>query len=117
MRAILIVRLGALGDIIHALPMAAALRARFPEARMDWVVDERYRDVLNLVPILDRRIVLDDLPLTKSLVVAGGSVNFHVHLDILAVSFTGCRGKRGLDSLEHNFPIDLFLARQYIRHH
>ena len=57
-RAILIVRLGALGDIIHALPMAAALRARFPEARMDWVVDERYRDVLDLVPILDRRIVL-----------------------------------------------------------
>ena len=32
MRAMLIVRLGALGDIIHALPMVAALRDRFPEA-------------------------------------------------------------------------------------
>ncbi len=58
MRAILIVRLGALGDIIHTLPMAAALRARFPDAVIDWVVDERHRDVLDLVPILNRRIVL-----------------------------------------------------------
>ena len=58
MRAMLIVRLGALGDIIHALPMAAALRDRFPEAVIDWVVDERHRDVLDLVPMLNHRIVL-----------------------------------------------------------
>ena len=58
MRAILIVRLGALGDIIHALPVAAALRARFGDARIDWVVDERHRELLELVPIVDRRIVL-----------------------------------------------------------
>lgn len=58
MRAMLIVRLGALGDIIHTLPMAAALRERFPEAVIDWVVDERHRDVLDLVPMLNHRIVL-----------------------------------------------------------
>ncbi len=58
MRAILIVRLGALGDIVHALPLAAALRARFADARIDWVVDERHREVLELVPVVDRRIVL-----------------------------------------------------------
>ena len=58
MRAILIVRLGALGDVVHALPVAAALRDRFPAARIDWVVDERYRDVLDLTPVVDRRIVL-----------------------------------------------------------
>ncbi len=56
MRAILIVRLGSLGDIIHAIPVAAALRARFPEAHIDWVVDERHTAVLDLVPIVDRRI-------------------------------------------------------------
>ena len=54
---ILIVRLGSLGDIIHALPVAAALRRAFPTARLDWVVDERHRELLDLVPILDRRIV------------------------------------------------------------
>ncbi len=58
MRAILIVRLGALGDIVHAVPVAAALRERFPAARIDWVVDERYQEVLRLVPVVDRRIVL-----------------------------------------------------------
>ena len=58
MRAILIVRLGAMGDIIHALPVAAALRARFPDARLDWVVDERHLGLLELVPVVDRRIVL-----------------------------------------------------------
>lgn len=58
MRAILIVRLGALGDIVHALPAAAALRRRFPAARIDWVVDERYEELLRVVPAVDRRIVL-----------------------------------------------------------
>lgn len=58
MRAILIVRLGAMGDIVHALPVAAALRARFSDARIDWVVDERHRELLELVPVVDRRIVL-----------------------------------------------------------
>lgn len=55
---ILIVRLTSLGDIIHAVPVAAALRERFPDARLDWVVDERHRDLLDLVPVVDRRVVL-----------------------------------------------------------
>ena len=63
MPSFLIVRLGAIGDIVHALPLAASLRARYPEARIDWVVDERYAELLDLVPVIDRRIVMG----TKSL--------------------------------------------------
>ena len=37
----LIVRLGALGDIIHAVPAAAALRAAFPASRIDWLSELR----------------------------------------------------------------------------
>jgi heptosyltransferase-1 len=59
MTRILIVRLGALGDIVHALPAAAALRDAFPEARIDWLVDARYRAVLDLVPVIDTRIAVD----------------------------------------------------------
>ena len=55
---ILIVRLGALGDVVHTLPVAAALRRRFPDATVDWVIDERFAALLELVPDLDRRIVL-----------------------------------------------------------
>ncbi len=42
----LLVRLGSLGDIVHALPAAAALRDTFPEARIDWVVDPKWTRVL-----------------------------------------------------------------------
>lgn len=55
---LLLVRLGSLGDLVHALPVAAALRERYPEARIDWLVDARYSAILELVPILDRRIVI-----------------------------------------------------------
>ena len=40
---ILIVRLGALGDVVHAIPAAAALRAAFPSAQIDWLVDAKHR--------------------------------------------------------------------------
>lgn len=55
---VLIVRLGALGDVVHTLPVAAALGRRFPDAAVDWVVGERCAGLLELVPGLDRRIVL-----------------------------------------------------------
>jgi heptosyltransferase I len=45
----LIVRLGSLGDIIHAIPAAAALRVRYPGARIDWLVDPLYVPVVQLV--------------------------------------------------------------------
>ena len=46
---ILIVRLGALGDIVHAVPAVAALRRGLPYAQIDWLVDERHREVVDLV--------------------------------------------------------------------
>jgi heptosyltransferase-1 len=57
--AILIVRLGALGDILHAVPAAAALRQAFPHARIDWLVDAKHRAILDLVPVVDRVVVLE----------------------------------------------------------
>lgn len=60
MNRVLIVRLGALGDIVHAIPVAAALRRRFPSARIDWVVSSKHREILELVPVLDNRIVVND---------------------------------------------------------
>jgi len=56
---ILIVRLGALGDIVHAIPAAAALRAAFPAARIDWLVDAKHREILELVSVIDRVLALE----------------------------------------------------------
>jgi lipopolysaccharide heptosyltransferase I len=47
-----------MGDVIHAIPTAAALRARFPEARIDWMVDPRYVPLLEMVRGIDSRIAL-----------------------------------------------------------
>jgi heptosyltransferase-1 len=55
---ILIVRLGALGDIVHTIPAAAALRRTFPDARLDWVVEAKHREIVDLVQGIDRVVVL-----------------------------------------------------------
>src|SRR5438477_1595799 len=55
----LIVRLGSLGDVVHGIPVAAALRHEFPNSRVDWMVDPRYVELLDLVKGIDRRIGVD----------------------------------------------------------
>jgi len=47
---LLIVRLGAMGDIIHSLPAAAALRQAFPEIMMGWLIEERWAELLCTLP-------------------------------------------------------------------
>lgn len=59
MNTFLIVRLGSLGDVIHGIPVAAALRTEFPSGRIDWLVDPRYIELLDLVTCIDRRIGVD----------------------------------------------------------
>jgi heptosyltransferase-1 len=56
---ILIVRLGALGDIVHAIPAVAALRRAYPGARIDWLVDAAHRPIVDLVTVIDRTIPLE----------------------------------------------------------
>jgi len=45
-KSLLVVRLGAMGDIIHTLPAVSALRSAFPELRMGWIVEERWAELL-----------------------------------------------------------------------
>jgi len=55
----LIIRLSSLGDIIHTLPAFSALRRRFPGARITWAVEEKGKEILELVPGLDEIAVID----------------------------------------------------------
>lgn len=43
---VLIVRLGAMGDVIHTLPAVAALRETFPNAMIGWLIEERWAELL-----------------------------------------------------------------------
>jgi lipopolysaccharide heptosyltransferase I len=58
---ILIVKLGSIGDIVHTLPALAALRQRFPGARIDWLVESRSRDILLGNPQVDNLLEVDTL--------------------------------------------------------
>ena len=50
---IMIVRLSALGDIIQTMPVACALRDRFPKAKIDWVCQQGGASLLEGHPALD----------------------------------------------------------------
>lgn len=56
-RRILIVKLSSLGDILHALPAAVALRDRFPKSWICWLVDERFGSILDGHPAVDQVIL------------------------------------------------------------
>lgn len=43
---LLVVRLSAMGDVIHTLPAAQALRESYPEAMIGWLIEERWAELL-----------------------------------------------------------------------
>ena len=49
---ILLVKLSSLGDVLHNLPIIWDIRARLPEAQIDWVVEEGYVNLLT--PLITR---------------------------------------------------------------
>lgn len=56
LQSILIVRLGAMGDILHSLPGAASLKHSFPAARITWVVEPKWLPLLQGNGFVDRFI-------------------------------------------------------------
>lgn len=44
--SLLVVRLSAMGDIIHTLPAVAAVRQTFPKATLGWLIEERWAELL-----------------------------------------------------------------------
>jgi len=54
---ILIVKLSAIGDVVHTLPSLAALRKLYPQAHITWVVEAAAADLIEGHPYLDRVLV------------------------------------------------------------
>ncbi|MBN2568801.1 MAG: lipopolysaccharide heptosyltransferase I, partial [Deltaproteobacteria bacterium] len=54
---ILIVKLSAIGDVVHTLPSLTALRSLYPNAHISWVVEESASDIIKGHPHLDRVII------------------------------------------------------------
>ena len=54
---ILIVKLSAIGDVIHTLPVLNAICRRYPRARITWLVEEAAAGLVEGHPALDRVLV------------------------------------------------------------
>lgn len=54
---ILVVKLSAIGDVIHALPVSYAIKESFPSAHLTWVVEPPAKDLLTDNPYIDEIIV------------------------------------------------------------
>jgi heptosyltransferase-1 len=57
--AILVVRLGAMGDILHTLPAVRALKLGHPLELLVWVVEPKWAPLLEQNPFVDRIVTLD----------------------------------------------------------
>lgn len=53
---ILVIRLGAMGDVIHALPAVASLKLGFSGARVKWLIEPRWTPLLESNPYVDNVI-------------------------------------------------------------
>ena len=74
---ILIVKLSAIGDVLHTLPALTALRRHYPNARIDWLVEDgaadliRGHEALNTVLVWRRREFVELLRAGKLLAATG----------------------------------------------
>ena len=56
MKRILLVKISSMGDIIHNMPLIHDLKIQYPEAQIDWVVEEAFADLARLNPLVNRVI-------------------------------------------------------------
>ncbi|MEP7211702.1 MAG: lipopolysaccharide heptosyltransferase I [Acidobacteriota bacterium] len=56
---LLIVKLGAIGDIVHTLPALSAIRRAFPDAEIGWIAEQRSIEILRGHPYIDQLFEID----------------------------------------------------------
>jgi heptosyltransferase-1 len=54
---ILLIKLSALGDVIHTIPLLNALRRRYPAARIDWLLKPSVAELIRLHPAVSNVLV------------------------------------------------------------
>ena len=59
MENILVVKLSAIGDVIHALPVSYAIKEQYPEAHLTWVVEQAAYAILADNPCIDELILFE----------------------------------------------------------
>ena len=79
---ILLIRLGAIGDIVHTLPLASAIKDARPDSHITWAVEPAPREVLLGNPDIDEILTIDTKRWRKNLLSGGFAA---LRRDLLAV--------------------------------
>lgn len=58
MQSILIIKASSLGDIIHCFPCLEVLHERFPQAKIDWVVEQPFAELVRAHPLVNRTLCI-----------------------------------------------------------
>lgn len=95
---ILIVRLSALGDVIHGLPVAARLKQAIPGVELTWLVENAAKDVLVNNPAVDRVLVFPKKEWKQKLKTVNG---------LLGLPSTASKFAKELKSFHFDAVIDL----------
>jgi len=56
---LLIIKLGAIGDIVHTLPSLSAIRHALPQAEIGWIAEQRSIEILRGHPYIDQLFEID----------------------------------------------------------
>jgi heptosyltransferase-1 len=76
---VLIVKVSALGDVVHALPVLAYLKSADPNMQIDWLVEQSFSPFLDDHPLIDKLYRID----TKTWRKAGMKASLHGALSII----------------------------------
>ena len=116
---ILIVKLSAIGDVVHTLPAAAYLKKALPGARVSWVVERRAAAILEGSPAIDDLIAINGRSLRKN-PFAGRPAGFDIAIDFqgliksgLVTKASGAARRVGFETGELRESVSrLFLTEQ-----
>jgi len=89
----LIIKPGSLGDVIHSLPVAAAIKRAHPDSTLGWIVDDRWAPLLESNPHIDRTAVF---PRTRFRGLLGGPKSLPWLLGLNAMQAHECLDLQGL---------------------
>lgn len=108
MTRILAIRMGAMGDIIHALPAVASLKHGFPHCRVTWIVEPKWTPLLEGNPFVDEVLPFDRRSLRS---IQDTHRRLHEGFD-LAVDFQGLIKSALVAAFSHSERIAGFDSRQ-----
>ncbi len=56
---IMIIKLGALGDVVRTLPLAKALKEKYPDSEISWVTNKNAVEIVNSSPYVDKTLIIN----------------------------------------------------------